>query len=288
MTDSTFERSCEHWSEAGRREMEDFYALAWVDYRYLAGALDWRSWLEARQRAVAGRPLRLLDVACGSGKFPAALVRDAGVAGAELEPVEYALLDPSAFSIAEARAALAPPFVAGGEFETTLQGFDGTARAYDIVWATHALYAIPEAEIEAALVQFLAALGRDGVGFIAHACEDAHYLRFHRDYLEDFRRGAGLAPYTSAEQLVSVLERLGAPVRTRDITYHNGTGIEERDRVEGYLQRCVFDDDVTLDALESAPNTGAWLATCRDAQRWAFPQRVKLIFINDHTEGSAP
>ncbi len=32
----TFERSCEHWSAAGRDEMEAFYELARVDYRYLA------------------------------------------------------------------------------------------------------------------------------------------------------------------------------------------------------------------------------------------------------------
>ena len=36
----TFERSCEHWSDAGRDEMETFYELARVDYRYLAQAYD--------------------------------------------------------------------------------------------------------------------------------------------------------------------------------------------------------------------------------------------------------
>ncbi|CAN0498997.1 unnamed protein product, partial [Laminaria digitata] len=67
----TFDRSCDHWSEAGREEMEGFYALASVDYRHLAAAIDWTAWLEARQKAAGSRHLRLLDVACGSGKFPA-------------------------------------------------------------------------------------------------------------------------------------------------------------------------------------------------------------------------
>ena len=32
----TFIRSCEHWSETSRNEMENFYALASIDYKYLA------------------------------------------------------------------------------------------------------------------------------------------------------------------------------------------------------------------------------------------------------------
>ncbi len=32
----TFIRSCEHWSESSRNEMENFYALASIDYKYLA------------------------------------------------------------------------------------------------------------------------------------------------------------------------------------------------------------------------------------------------------------
>ena len=62
----TFERSCDHWSEAGRQEMEDFYALASVDYQHLAEAIDWKTWLETRQKAVgsADRAARKLYPAC--------------------------------------------------------------------------------------------------------------------------------------------------------------------------------------------------------------------------------
>ena len=78
--------------------MDHFYALASVDYRYLAEAFDWKDWLETRQLEVGQRRLKLLDVACGSGKFPLALERYANVSDAKVKPIEYALLDPSAFS----------------------------------------------------------------------------------------------------------------------------------------------------------------------------------------------
>ena len=65
MTD-TFLRSCEHWSEASRKEMEAFYTLASIDYKYLAETFDWKKWLEKHQTKVGKRSLKILDVACGS------------------------------------------------------------------------------------------------------------------------------------------------------------------------------------------------------------------------------
>ena len=72
MTD-TFLRSCEHWSEANRKEMEAFYSLASIDYKYLAEAYDWKKWRENCQAEVGQRRIKILDIACGSGKFQIAL-----------------------------------------------------------------------------------------------------------------------------------------------------------------------------------------------------------------------
>jgi SAM-dependent methyltransferase len=276
MTADTFERSCQHWSEDGRRNMEDFYALASVDYRHLAASRPWGAWLEARQAAVGARPLRLLDVACGSGKFPAALLRDSDVAGAKVKPIAYDLLDPSAFSIAEARGALAAPFEAQQEHEVTLQDFRG--RDYDIVWATHALYALPVDELAEGLSRFLDALGPQGEAFIAHASESAHYVAFYRVFLRALRGGEG-TPYTNAEQIESVLRQLGASVEVEVVQYDNGAPDTERDRVEGYLQRCVFDDSVTLDQMLGHPDLAAYLDRCLVDGRWRFPQTVHLLSI---------
>jgi len=66
--------------------MQAFYALAAEDYRQLAGARDWAA--DLRGHAADGR-VRLLDVACGSGKFPAALL----AAGLPAEPLSVTRLD---------------------------------------------------------------------------------------------------------------------------------------------------------------------------------------------------
>jgi len=278
-TADTFERSCDHWSEAGRQEMEGFYALASVDYRHLAEAIDWKMWLESRQKVVGPRNIRLLDVACGSGKFPEALASHAGVANAAIRTIDYALLDPSAFSISEARQALAAPFSAGAEYEMTLQGLDCDPGAFDVVWATHALYAIPPTELETAIVQFLHAMSHGGAGFIAHAGEKSHYLQFYRHYLRGFKHSAGV-PYSSAEQIVAILTRLGVPFEIKDISYTNGAPETTEHQVERYLQRCLFDDTVSLKDMWANSVTGPYLETCHENGTWRFSQRVSMIFIN--------
>ncbi len=276
MTD-TFVRSCEHWSEASRTEMEAFYALASVDYKYLAEFLDWKQWLEMRQARVGQRSLKLLDVACGSGKFPLALGQHAKIADAKIFPVEYALLDPSAFSISEAREVLSPPFVAGPEFETTLQGLQCDRGAFDILWATHALYAVPEKELEVALERFIFAMSE--AGFIAHASDESHYLRFYQHYLDGFKGGLG-EPYSSAEQIIKTLTKMGVSHKVEKISYKNGIPEGSISQVEGYLQRCIFDDTIDLEEMRDNPTTGPYLDNCLQDGQWRFKQEVMLIFLS--------
>src|ERR1700760_1330838 len=114
-TGDTAQRSLEHWSELGRREMEQFYALATEDYRQLALAADWTALLGEHAPQGWAPP----DVACGSGKFPTAPLEFTPTAS--LPAVACALLAPSAFSVATARGVLAPPFMARNELVMPLQ-----------------------------------------------------------------------------------------------------------------------------------------------------------------------
>ena len=183
----TAARSLAHWSEAGRGEMEAFYALARLDYEQLAAVLDWRGLFDGL-RAGKGTDLTLLDVACGSGKFPEALLRDAGIDG--LEPVRYDLLDPSPFSLTEAAGALRSPLVGGSaRFETTLEDLDPAAGPWDVVWATHALYALQPTHLARAVTRMRAAKAPHGTLLIANGAAEGHYCHFYEAFLAGLRDG---------------------------------------------------------------------------------------------------
>lgn len=270
-------RSNAHWSEAGRAGMDAFYHLATDDYRHLAQACDWRGIFATAQAQAGDRALRLLDVACGSGKFPNALARHAGLAEAGIQPVETALLDPSAFSLAEARAALPAPFVAAAEHETTLQDFAPPDGGYDIVWATHALYAVPEAQLAAAMGRFSKAIAPRGIGVIAHSASTGHYIDFHRRWLAAFDPQG--ASYVPAEAIVEALRRAGLSPEVQRVRYDSTAGPGDAAAVEGYLQRCVFDDRAGLDAMEATEPVASYLAKCKGTDGWRFPQDVWLITV---------
>lgn len=271
----TAARSLAHWSEAGRAEMDAFYALATEDYRQLAMAADW----PARLRAAAGdRPrVRLLDVACGSGKFPTALVRHGGVSPASTPPVDVDLLDPSAFSVAETRAALAPPFVPGAELVIGVEELPPATQPYDVVWATHALYAVPPQVLAEGLRRMLLALRPGGLGLVAHATAASHYLAVHDRYLAG--PGRGSTRFLDAGQVEAGLRDLGAAVVVDTVRYTTGT--DDDAVAEGFLQRCLFDDTLTLHAMRADPELGPYLAGCRtEPGGWLFQHEVQLIWFD--------
>ena len=266
---STAQRSLEHWSEAGRAGMEAFYELATEDYRQLALAADWAGLLARRAR----EGWSLLDVACGSGKWPSALLRHAGLG--DLPRLAYDLLDPSAFSVAEARGVLDAPFGPHRDLVVTLQDLPPECVGYDVVWATHALYALPAAELDVAAARFVGALRPGGLGFVAQATATSHYLVFYDAYRAGVREAT---PYTSAEQVRDALRRAGADVRDQRITYR--TASSDRAVVEGFLQRCAFDDSQSLEEMEAAPVLGDYLASCRGPNgTWTFEHEAALLWL---------
>jgi SAM-dependent methyltransferase len=283
----TAARSLAHWSEDGRAEMDAFYALARRDYERLArGFVEHSAWL---RRVAAGRPrVTLLDVACGSGKFPEALLQFGGVGALSGElQIDYDLLDPSAFSLEEAAHALHPPFVEAARHQIVVEELDDAVGPFDVVWATHALYALAPAAVRAATRRMLAALAPGGAMLIAQGSREGHYLRVYRHFLDDFRDGEGTM-YAASEDLADALRGHGADgLRSVRLSYDQTIALQDTATVEGYLQRCAFDDTVTLAQMLAAPRLGPYLAGCRDedAGVWRFHQEVDALLLGAAFDG---
>jgi SAM-dependent methyltransferase len=229
----------------------------------------------------------LLDVACGSGKFPEAL-QDFGGVGAlsgELQ-VDYDLLDPSPFSLLEAAQALRPPFVAAARHQTLMEDLDDAVGPFDVVWATHALYALTPGAVHAAVARMLAALAPGGALLIAQGSHDGHYLTFYRHFLDDLREGQGTM-YAASEDLAQALRAGGADIRVVRLSYDQTIALEDGVTVEGYLQRCAFDDAVSLQEMMMTPHLGAYLRDCRDEDQglWRFHQEVDVLLLGSAFDG---
>jgi hypothetical protein len=194
---------------------------------------------------------------------------------ASLPVVAYDLLDPSAFSVSEARTALAPPFMPRHDLVTTLQDLPSRCGPYDVVWATHALYALPPDELDVAMARFASALAPEGLGVVAQATSRSHYLTFYDAYRAGVRDATH---YTTAAQAAAALRTAGVDVREQVIAYETGTS--DRDIAEGFLQRCAFDDTVSLEEMETAPVLGEYLASCRRPDgSYVFSHEAALLWM---------
>jgi SAM-dependent methyltransferase len=266
--------------------MDAFYALARRDYERLArGFIDHTAWL---RRVADGRQrITLLDVACGSGKFPEALQEFGGVGALSGElRIDYDLLDPSPFSLMEAAQALRPPFVEAARHETLVEELDDAVGPFDVVWATHALYALPPAAVRAGAERMLAALAPGGALLIAQGSREDHYLRFYRQFLDDIRGGQGTL-YAASEDLAEALRACGAEPNAVRLSYDHTTALENAVTVEGYLQRCAFDDSVSLHEMMTAAHLGAYLRDCRDEDEgvWRFHHEVDVLLLGPCFDG---
>ena len=61
-------------------------------------------------------------------------------------------------------------------------------------------------------------------------------------------------------------------------TLHYRTGTSDRAVAEGFLQRCAFDDAVSLEQMEASEALGAYLAGCRGPDgAYDFQHEAHLI-----------
>ena len=275
----TFDRSCAHWSTEGREGMDNFYTYATIDYGYLARLIDWPALLASLSKESG--VLQLADLACGSGKFPASLLECTPMsalisAGGKSTQVQYDLLDPSAFAIEEAAAVLKPPFIERDRYCCKLQDWQPKSDSYDLAWATHALYCVPAEEMNQCIAIAQEAMKPGGIGVVAQSNRSGHYIRFYGHFLESIRDGEGTR-FSAAEDVEKAVADAGFDRQTRTLNYE--TAIDENDHqaLGSYLQRCAFDDAISLDEMLSSGSLGHYLASSRKEGAYRFQQSVDVL-----------
>jgi hypothetical protein len=280
----TFDRSCAHWSADGRKGMDNFYTYATVDYRHLAGLIDWAA-LMASLTKQAGI-LQLADIACGSGKFPAALIEHTTLpelmdAEGKSIQVLYDLLDPSTFAIEEAAAVLKSPFVERDHYCCRLQDWQPKQSTYDLSWATHALYCVPAKEMNECISIVKSGMGANGIGIVAQSNRSGHYIRFYEYFLDSIHGGNGTR-FSAAEDVDKAAENVGFQRQSRTLNYETVIDEDDRQALESYLQRCAFDDSISLDQMLDTGSLGQYLASTKKQGAYRFQQSVDVIvFGND-------
>lgn len=252
--------SSDEYYEAHASDLAAWFEVADKDYLELIDGFDFSHILER-----AGPRPRLLDVGCGTGRFPS-LLRSRLPTSLE---IQYDHLDPVARCLAETRRVLEPPYRAGQAFEMTMDHFEPPAGGYDVVWSIHSLCAVPPDSLAATVDRFCAAIAATGRGFIYLQGVESFYSQVYRAY-----HGPDVPQLQTAEDVLACLEshsEVGVEVHAFEFLHS-----VPQSHLSVYLSKCVFDDRPSSYWRER-PELRALLEAYDRGGRHSFPQTVRLI-----------
>ena len=188
-----------------------------IDYWQLAQRFDWSGTFLSQYHRGKSSSLRLLDVACGTGRWLQAfrhyIQLDEGI-----EKIVYDFLDPCASSISQASERIHAPFGRGTQYVNTIQAAKLESNSYDLLWSMHGFYMIPRQDLAPVLKKCASLLNDTGVGFIALATRKSFYVDFYEQYLQIFKEGKGVR-FTSAEDVIETLSVCGIQHQVHKIFY---------------------------------------------------------------------
>ncbi|MGK7876927.1 MAG: methyltransferase [Xenococcaceae cyanobacterium] len=258
-----------------------------VDYWQLARHFYWSNFLSPFPET---QPLRILDIACGTGRWIQALQYYVKLPEQQNE-IMYDLLDPNSDAIANAEQRLKPPFHLGQKYPYIIQFAPLKPHFYDLLWSMHGFYIIHRKDLNSIVTQCKQLLKPNGFGWIALTTRQSFYVDFYDKYLDCFFQGQGQR-FTAAEDVVDALTDCGIGYQINRIFYEECVLVSDLATVEYYIKtesvvnsfaqktesnQLVMARDISLKELMSAPQMRSYLDNLVQDDFYCFPQEVWLI-----------
>ncbi|NEO51906.1 MAG: methyltransferase domain-containing protein [Okeania sp. SIO3B5] len=264
-----------------------------IDYWQLAQRFDWLSTFFSQYHQGENSSLRLLDVACGTGRWLQAFSHYIQL-DEKIGNIVYDCLDPSGSSIAQASQKIHLPLQRGNQYVNTIQSANLEKNAYDLLWSMHGFYMIPRQDLPSVLKKCASLLKDTGIGFIALATRKSFYVDFYEQYLQIFKEGKGEG-FTSAEDVIEIMDECGIQHQVHRVFYEEPIKADDHAGLEHYIKHeatvnCFNKDketeqlseshEITLEELLSHPEMERYLSSLMRNSVYYFPEEILLISFN--------
>ncbi len=264
------------------------------DYRQLAQKFDWQKVFES----INSNSIRLLDVACGTGRWIQAFLYylESQISQSGKVDIVYDLLDNSESSLIQAVAKISSPLKLGTKYISPIQTIKLEKNYYDAIWSMHGFYAIPQHDLTLVIEKFLASLNETGSAFIAQATRDSFYVNFYTKYLEAFKHGKG-TKFVAAEDITKALETLGIEYQVHVISYAEKIAEDDSVSVAHYIlneatinsfseedpsETASAPKNVQLKDLLANQDMKNYLQSFIKDSTYYFPEEIWLISFRKH------
>ena len=263
------------------------------DYWQLAQRFDWSKTFLSQYQQGKSNSLRLLDVACGTGRWLEAFGRYIQL-DESIDKITYDFLDPCETSISQASQKIHLPLQRGTQYVSTAQAAKLASNTYDLLWSMHGFYMIPPQDLPSVLNKCVDVLTDTGIGFIALATRKSFYVDFYEQYLQIFKEGKGQR-FTSAEDVLKAFSECGIQHQVHRIFYEEAVRADDFAGLEHYIKNeatvnCFNKDNeveplsesknITLEELLAHPKMAAYLGSLLRDSVYYFPEEILLISFN--------
>jgi|GEM_PF-1567471 len=222
--------------------------------------------------------LKLLDIGCGTAKFPALL--DRKISGDLHCSVDLLDISEYCLQVAQKEYNDLKHFSTDKIYLSATQNIHELvhgSKIYDIIWAIHSLYTIDFDQMENVYAHCFKLLKSHGKFLIYQLSQNSFYYKLYDFYVSHYHQPNTTKKILTSEDTKQILEVLGISYKTIKLHFTHTINANSQNILEVYLKGCSLDNTL-LDVLKFFRPI---LQECFDADnnQYRFDQVVDLLII---------